>query len=324
MNSEEIKVLMNEYGKLKKPFLFAIDFEKENSIFIPNPLQQHEVLFRVGSYSNISDTVNNSPNAKINLIKEPISFDEYDKRFNIVMNGLKRGDSFLTNLTVKTPIYLNCNLEDICYMSNSPFVLLVKNKFISFSPEKFVIIDKNFISTYPMKGTIRADEENAHEKILSDEKETAEHYTIVDLMRNDLGIVSNNIKVTKFRYIDNIKTNTGSILQVSSEIKGELECDYLEHLGDIITNMLPAGSVSGAPKEATLEIISKAEKEKRGFYTGVFGYFDGIKLESAVLIRFISQENNKYFFHSGGGITINSNSSLEYSEVLDKVYLPFS
>lgn len=75
-------------------------------------------------------------------------------------------------------------------------------------------------------------------------------------------------------------------------------------------------------KKKTLEIISKVEKEKRGFFTGIFGYFDGKNFDSAVMIRFIQKEKNVYMYKSGGGITIDSDVYAEYQEMKDKVYVP--
>jgi para-aminobenzoate synthetase component 1 len=174
-----------------------------------------------------------------------------------------------------------------------------------------------------MKGTINAGIPDAEEIILSDEKETAEHNTIVDLLRNDLGMVAENITVKRFRYINKIITPQRELLQVSSEITGKLPANYLSELGDIVCKMLPAGSVSGAPKQSTLEIIRKTEREPRGYYTGVFGYFDGEELDSAVMIRFIEEHNGKKYFRSGGGITAFSDPQKEYNEVIEKIYLPF-
>ena len=173
-----------------------------------------------------------------------------------------------------------------------------------------------------MKGTIRADIPNADHIILNDYKERAEHHTIVDLIRNDLNRVATDVRVERFRYIDRLVTNRGEILQVSSQVTGNLPEDYLSRLGDLIFDMLPAGSISGAPKAATVRIIREAEKEDRGFYTGIFGYFDGKSFRSAVMIRFIEQQGNRLRFRSGGGITVNSDCSAEYQEVLQKVYLP--
>ncbi len=85
---------------------------------------------------------------------------------------------------------------------------------------------------------------------------------------------------------------------------------------------MPAGSVSGAPKPKTLEIIKAVEEEVRGYYTGVFGYFNGKDLDSGVMIRFIENREGKYFYRSGGGITTQSDVESEYQETIDKVYVP--
>lgn len=99
--------------------------------------------------------------------------------------------------------------------------------------------------------------------------------------------------------------------------------DFNGNYGDLLLKLLPAGSVTGAPKPSTLKIIEEAEGYDRGYYTGVMGYFDGQNFESAVMIRFIEEQNGKFVFKSGGGITALSNAKSEYQELVDKVYLPF-
>jgi len=201
--------------------------------------------------------------------------------------------------------------------------LLFREDFTVFSPESFVRIDQSgIISSYPMKGTIDASLPGAAVSLLSDPKELAEHNTIVDLIRNDLSMVATEVRVTRFRYLEEIQTNQKHLLQASSEITGILSADWPAHLGDIIRTLLPAGSISGAPKKKTLEIIREAEAGSRGFYTGVFGIFDGQKLDSAVMIRYIEQQQGRYYFRSGGGITVNSSAISEYHELIDKVYVP--
>ena len=98
--------------------------------------------------------------------------------------------------------------------------------------------------------------------------------------------------------------------------------DYASRLGEIVFTLLPAGSITGAPKEKTKEIIAQAETYDRGFYTGITGYFDGVNLDSAVMIRFIEQSDNQLFFKSGGGITCKSCAENEYNEMKQKVYVP--
>ena len=144
----------------------------------------------------------------------------------------------------------------------------------------------------------------------------------MDLIRNDLSRVSTGVRVTRFRYIDRIQTNRGDLLQMSSEITGELQAGYRQRLGEILFSLLPAGSVTGAPKEKTVEIIRATESYSRGFYTGIFGYFDGHSLTSAVSIRFIEKTDSGLVYKSGGGITALSNLQDEYDEMVKKVYVP--
>ncbi len=183
-------------------------------------------------------------------------------------------------------------------------------------------IEDQKIFSNPMKGTIDASILNAKQLILNDEKEAAEHATIVDLIRNDLSLVSENVEVINYRYMDEVKTNDATLLQVSSEIKGDLNDDYYQNLGTIFDQLLPAGSICGAPKKKTVEIILEAEKYHRNFYTGVFGVFDGENLDSAVMIRFIENNQGELFFKSGGGITAKSKAKAEYEELIQKVYVP--
>ena len=173
-----------------------------------------------------------------------------------------------------------------------------------------------------MKGTIDASISNAEEFILNDPKEKAEHATIVDLIRNDLSLVAEQVEVKRYRYIDKINTNKQDLLQVSSEITGQLPQNFREKLGNIIFALLPAGSISGAPKKKTLKIIEEVEGYKRGFYTGIWGWFDGKDLDSAVMIRYIEQNGNQLIFKSGGGITSQSDLNKEYDELIQKVYVP--
>jgi para-aminobenzoate synthetase component 1 len=86
--------------------------------------------------------------------------------------------------------------------------------------------------------------------------------------------------------------------------------------------LLPAGSISGAPKQKTVEIIKEAETHQRGYYTGVCGIFDGENLDSGVMIRYIENQNGQLIYKSGGGITVNSEPDYEYNEMIDKIYVP--
>lgn len=315
LNNSEIFERMNELGAQKTPFLFIIDFLKNSGEIIPLDELNEDIQFKIHSGSEAF-------NSEIHLKKFPISFDEYEVQFNLVKKNILLGNSYLTNLTCATPIEINLNLEEIYRYSKAKYKLFWKKNFVCFSPETFVKIQNGKIYSYPMKGTIDASIENAAEKILADKKEMAEHYTIVDLIRNDLSQVAKKVTVEKFRFIDEISTHDRKILQVSSEISGELPENFHENLGSIFDKLLPAGSICGAPKKKTVEIILDAETYNRNFYTGVFGVFDGENLDSAVMIRFIEQTDRGLVFKSGGGITHQSNAEDEYNEMIQKVYVP--
>lgn len=317
---------MNRAGKEGKPFFFALDYELEEAILWLEPTQTPPpvkgLCFTVGEV-RCGTPCAGAPPSITSIGGE--GTQRYAQRFDAVQSGLMRGDSFLINLTLRTPIELEGTLDDVYRCSSARYQLLYPERFVCFSPEPFVHIEQTGrIATFPMKGTIDASLPNAAELIRGDYKEGAEHYTIVDLMRNDLNRVGEHIRVERFKYLDRLRTSRGDILQMSSEIVGVLPADWQGRIGDILLALLPAGSISGAPKGRTCEIILEAEGLRRGFYTGISGYFDGQTLDTGVLIRYIEQEGDKYYYRSGGGITINSKMEEEYQECLQKIYLPLS
>jgi para-aminobenzoate synthetase component 1 len=252
----------------------------------------------------------------------PNNFEEYNEKFNQVQQHIRAGNTYLLNLTQQTPIQSDYTLHEIYTMANAPYKLRVGDKFVCFSPEAFITIENDRIHTYPMKGTIDADVPNAVDTIINDPKELAEHTMIVDLLRNDLGIIANDIRVENFRYITTIETGNKRLHQVSSHISGQLKNDWKETIGEKIQAILPAGSISGTPKKNTCEIIETIEGYQRGYFSGIFGYFDGKNLYSAVLIRYIEKTEKGLVYKSGGGITADSTPQNEYQEMLDKIYIP--
>jgi len=315
-------LLITEINRLVaagQSFVFIIDYKAENGYLIPE--KSIDNRFIKTSVINSEEKKQQNPTL-LRWDASPISKNDYQLKFDYVRNQIQQGNSFLVNLTQPTSIETNLTLEEIYEKSEAKYKLWLREQFVVLSPETFVKITNRKIASFPMKGTIDATIPNAEQLILEDTKERAEHATIVDLIRNDLSIVASNVAVKRYRYIDRISTNKGDLLQVSSEITGELPADYPEYLGTIIFSLLPAGSISGAPKPKTLEIIEAAEGYKRGFYTGIFGYFDGQDLDSTVMIRFIEKEGNKLIFKSGGGITSQSDATSEYNELIQKVYVP--
>ena len=296
------------------PFLLISDFKAEKIlVYTQDELENEDIEF-----SFIPTTVLKP----VPLNRQPIDYQTYKHGFDKIIEHIKAGETYLLNYTCSTPISCTLTLKEIYQKAHAKFKLRYKDEFVCFSPERFVKIEENTISTYPMKGTIDAACPNAKERILKNKKEMAEHVMVVDLLRNDLGIVAHNIKVEKFRYIDHLRTGDKELLQVSSKVTGELPSSWREHFGTIINALLPAGSISGTPKKSTLNIIEEVEDHKRGFFSGIFGYFDGKDFDSAVMIRFIENQNGELIYKSGGGITIDSVCEDEYQEMIDKIYIP--
>lgn len=334
MNRAESIEKVNDLASNKIPFLLLSDFEGEKSMIWPlNDLNPDKVKYWINGISN--HVVSETQSSQIKLRKFPISFEDYRRAFEFVQTNILLGNSFLTNLTCATNIELNISLQEVFERSEARYKVLLDDEFVCFSPEIFVQIDESGkISSFPMKGTIDASIEDAEKIILADKKEFYEHTTIVDLIRNDISKVANKVWVEKFRYIDKIQTSDDKeLLQVSSQVSGLLSDDWQESLGDIIFSLLPAGSISGAPKDKTLEIIAEAERHtyfsqfgelccKRGFYTGICGLFDGKTFDSGVMIRFIENTKNGLIYKSGGGITANSIAENEYQEMIQKIYVP--
>ncbi len=316
-----MKNRLNQLGKQKIPFLFVIDFDVQHFYIAPLDQLDKQIFFEIDGFSNVF--LKNAPLKNTFLLKKKaIRFANYSAAFNMVINEMIEGNTYLLNLTFPTEIKVNATLLDIYLSSQAPFKLYFKDLFVTFSPERFIKIQDNIIKTFPMKGTIDAHLPNARKTILSDEKEKAEHTMVVDLLRNDLSMVAKQVRVNQFRYIDKIKAGPKELLQVSSEISGILENTWHEKIGDILVALLPAGSITGAPKRKTVEIINAVEGYQRGFFTGIFGYFDGQQLDSAIMIRFIEKQGDRMIYKSGGGITIDSDITKEYEEMLDKVYIP--
>ena len=373
---QEIIDKINRLASQDEPFLFVINYQGDKAfIRLLSDINPEECLFDFEGRGNFSHA--RKETLKEEILKketwkeetwkkeisettwqiEPPLYEDYERSFNIMKNSIMAGNSYLTNLTCRVPVSCNLSLEEIFHRAKGKYKLLLRRSesltpFVCFSPETFVRIKGGRIYSYPMKGTLDASLPNAEKLLMEDRKEAAEHATIVDLIRNDLSRVAEDVRVDKYRYVDVLHTNKGDILQTSSEISGRLPEDYPHHLGEILDAQLPAGSITGAPKDKTMQIIHEAEDYDRGFYTGIMGIYDQGELNSAVMIRFIEEETSpvdfeadgeknfkakegkasegkepkasrKLYFKAGGGITSKSDCRKEYEEVIQKIYLPF-
>ncbi|WP_326981459.1 aminodeoxychorismate synthase component I [Chryseobacterium sp. MYb264] len=312
---------MDELSLQKVPYFFIVDFLTENvEIFKEDEIEKSGLLIDFQNFSSLKKEEKLHKN--IEWKSFPETMESFKTGFDEVQKNIRLGNSYLVNYTRKTKIETNLTLEEIFYHSTAKYKVFYKDFFVFFSPETFVKIVDGKILTYPMKGTIDASLENAAEILKNDKKEKAEHYTVVDLLRNDLSMVADDVKVDQFQHIDFIKTQQKDLYAMSSEISGTLKPEFDGKVGSIMQKLLPAGSILGAPKPKTLEIILNAEGYDRGYYTGVCGWFDGKNVDSCVMIRFIEKEGEDLYFKSGGGITHMSKLEDEYQEMKNKIYVP--
>lgn len=312
---------MSALASAQRPFFFLIDFEMQKPVICAlEDAQSLGFKFEVKGFRNfMSQDRKPSPTP---LSIAPIPKTTYTKAYQKVMEEIYQGNTFLLNLTFPSTIQTPLDLEDIFHWAKAPYKLLYDDQFVVYSPECFVKINDGQIYSYPMKGTIDAQLPEAKNKLKNNPKEINEHNTIVDLIRNDLSKLAKEVQVTRFRYLERIKTQKKEIYHTSSEIKGKLPSNWKTQLPEIIMGMLPAGSICGAPKSKTVSIIQEVELDPRGYYTGIFGYFDGENLDSAVNIRYLEKKDGQLLYRSGGGITFLSDLESEYKELIEKIYVP--
>ncbi len=350
--------LMNQLGSERTPFLFIASFDTCKNIVIPlNKIDPAKIAYDFhGKHQNIVDFkeqyhFNNNPDYQnIPPIWQiaPPSFNDYQHAFSPLMTALQAKTSNLANLTFPTSVKCNLTLPEIFARTSAKYRLFLKDHFCAFSPETFVTIQDGVIATYPMKGTINAALPDAEKLLLESAKELDEHQTVAEEAVRDIALVAENAHIRQFRYVDRVERGDGTILQTSSIIEGTLPANFHEEIGDIIYRLLPAGSITGSPKQITTEILELLETYDRGFYSGVAGIYDGQNLDSAVLIRYLETVRNSdqsakveveqdpqitakdqetlfhYTFKSGGGITAMSQAESEYDELIEKIYLPIS
>ena len=242
---------------------------------------------------------------------------------------IKEGDIFQANLSQRFGADINEDESLFLYeilrkINPSPFASYVSfgdYKLISQSPERLVKLNDGKIETRPIAGTRRLrkgnDEENLRleKELESDEKECAEHVMMVDLERNDIGKVSEfgSVKVDEFMIIERYS----HVMHLVSNIKGILRKD--KDAFDLLKAMFPGGTITGAPKIRTMEIIEELENTRRAFYTGSIGYisFDG-DMDFNIIIRSFIEKNNKVYFQVGAGIVYDSVPEREYKETINK------
>lgn len=208
--------------------------------------------------------------------------------------------------TNPSPYMVYMNLEDVEIMSTSP--------------ETLVRLQDGRLVTFPVagsrpRGKDETEDEALVKDLMSDAKELSEHNMLVDLGRNDLGRISKfgSVEVTKYQMIHKYS----KIMHICSQVEGDIRPD--RDALDAIQSVLPAGTLSGAPKIRACEIIDELEPEPRGIYGGALGYIDfSGNLDTCIAIRMAVKKNNKVYVQAGGGIVADSKADMEYEESANK------
>lgn len=188
------------------------------------------------------------------------------------------------------------------------------------SPETLVKLENGVLHTFPLAGTRprgKTEQEDAEleRELLADEKELAEHNMLVDLGRNDLGKISRfgTVEVEKLHSIERFS----HVMHIGSTVRGEIRGD--KDALDAIEAVLPAGTLSGAPKIRACQLIGELENNKRGIYGGAIGYIDFTgNMDTCIAIRIAYKKNGKVFVRSGAGIVADSDPEKEFEECLNK------
>ncbi|MCK8815808.1 aminodeoxychorismate synthase component I [Natroniella sulfidigena] len=310
-------------------------FEDETYLATPDldPVKEEklmtEVLRRIelGEQEGIPAICYQQPDYPAVKIESNFARDDYLAAIEKVRDYIMAGDIYQANLTQRFKGQVEMSsyelYRDLRRISPAPFgsfLNFAEVDILSNSPERFIKVEDRVVETRPIKGTRprgETPEEDLRlkEELYNSEKDRAELLMIVDLERNDLGRVSKTgtVKVPELFELEEY----ANVHHLVATVEGELKED--NDLIDLIEATFPGGSITGAPKIRSMEIIDELEPTQRNVYTGSIGYFgfDG-SLDLNIAIRTIVKKNEDIYFQVGGGITWDSNPEEEYDETLDK------
>ena len=256
------------------------------------------------------------------------SEEEYKQSFNKIQNYILSGDCYQVNLAQRFQANYNGN-EYQAYLAllkenKAPFAAFIRlpeQVIISVSPERFLQLKGHQVQTKPIKGTMPRSQDAQQDlaniqQLLNSEKDQAENLMIVDLLRNDIGRVCKpgTVKVPSLFNIESFPAVHHLVSTVTGQLGAQYSCE------DLLRACFPGGSITGAPKIRSMEIISELEKFEREIYCGSIAYINGNgDMDSSITIRTLVCQNNKIYCWAGGGIVADSNVESEYKECFDKV-----
>jgi len=260
-------------------------------------------------------------------IRSNFTRDAYVKAVKKAGEYIKAGDIYQVNLSQRFDIDLNMDAFELYSVlrtiNPAPFAAYLNFgdiKIVSASPERFLKKDGRIIETRPIKGTrprgvTLSEDRRLRKELLESAKDRAENLMIIDLERNDLGRICEygSVRVKDFMACEEYST----VFHLVSTVEGRLKTE----IGpiDCLMNCFPGGSITGAPKIRSMEIIEELEPVKRSVYTGALGFigFDG-NMDTSIVIRTFVIKGERAYFHVGGGIVYDSDPEREYQETLDK------
>ena len=269
----------------------------------------------------------NDRNYDLDSWRPSVSRAAYDTALNRIRDLIIAGDTYQVNYSFRMRANFSGNslsfYRDLCRAQRTDYAAYLdigRFQILSASPELFFSLKNNTLIARPMKGTAPRgrwwEEDEARTKQLQkSEKDRAENVMIVDLMRSDLGRVSSGVKVPSLWQVERYET----VLQMTSTVTSRMRCGV--GLRELVTALFPCGSVTGAPKVRTMEIIKEVERTARGIYTGSIGYLSpggDIAFNVAIRTVCIDRKTGIAEFGVGSGITCDSSNDGEYEECLTK------
>ena len=260
-------------------------------------------------------------------LKSNFTKEEYLKRILKAKEYISKGDIYQVNLSQRfsadceiPPFNIYSILRSINPAPFGAYLNFGDVQIASASPERFIKVENGNIQTRPIKGTRPRGRNGYMDRVLRQElsasvKDRAENLMIVDLERNDLGRICDygSVRVSEFMICEEFPT----VFHLTSTIEGKLKAGV--DAVDVLLNCFPGGSITGAPKIRSMEIIEELENVKRSIYTGAVGYigFNG-DMDTSIVIRTFISKKNKLYFNVGGGIVYDSVPENEYDETLHK------
>lgn len=253
--------------------------------------------------------------------------EQYCEMVEKAKHHIKEGDIFQIVLSNRLSAPFEGSLFDtyrvLRTINPSPYMFYFSGTDVEVagaSPETLVKLENGVLHTFPLAGTrprgaTAEEDKKLEEGLLKDEKELAEHNMLVDLGRNDLGKVSKfgTVKVEKLHSIERYS----HVMHIGSTVRGEIREEY--DALDAIEAVLPAGTLSGAPKIRACQLIGELEDNKRGIYGGAIGYIDFTgNMDTCIAIRIAYKKNGKVFVRSGAGIVADSDPEKEFQECINK------